>query len=468
MSSPATAMPGRRTFSFDPNRCTGCQACELACTIENGLAGVSWRQVSTFNAPRHPEAPVIHLSMACNHCADAPCMEHCPALAYSQDEATGIVTLHADLCIGCRYCSWACPYDAPKFDVPQGVMTKCTFCCHRQAEGLEPACVVQCPTGALGFGELEALEGADRILGLPTTGPGPSIRFTPWRGKRPEPTCAGGAGSDPPVYEPASRISLRSEWPLWAFTLIGAALAAAVTASAAGAIGLPLPAFLAAAVASMGLSSLHLGQKRRAWRAMLNLRRSWLSREIVFYSAFVGLATLHLLLPELRGLAVAAAAAGFAALFAMDRVYDLVLRHEPQRSHSADVLLTGLLLTAISVGRLPLALFLAAVKLVLYLGRKLRFARRGWPPRWGWSGLRLAAGFALPLTLGFADPAHWPAWALAGTAVGELIDRGELYSELRVPTPRGHMSASLERLLSGAERVSAASRPASRRLSTSA
>ncbi len=446
-------VPSRKAFSFDPNRCTGCQACELACTIENGLSGLSWRQVSTFNEARHPEAPVIHLSMACNHCADAPCMEHCPALAYSRDEATGIVTLHADRCIGCRYCSWACPYDAPKFDAPQGVMTKCTFCSHRQAEGLEPACVVQCPTGALGFGDLEALDGDDAMVGVPTAEPGPSIRFTPWGGRQPQPAGQDGAGACPPAYQPASKISLRSEWPLWAFTLIGAALVASVAASAAGAFELPLPAFLAAAVASMGLSSLHLGQKLRAWRAMLGWRRSWLSREIIGYSIFVGLTTLHLLLPELRGLAVAAAAAGFAALFAMDRVYDLVLRHEPLRSHSADVLLTGLLLTAVLIGVPPLALFLAAVKLTLYLGRKLRFARRGWPVRRRLSGLRLAAGFVLPVVTGVADPAHWQAWALAGTAVGELVDRGELYSELRVPTPGGHMASSLERLLAGSERA---------------
>ncbi len=431
--------PALRGFSFDPNRCTGCQACELACTIENGLDGFSWRRVSTFNRARRGQAPVIHLSMACNHCADAPCMEHCPALACIRDSATGIVTLDAERCIGCRYCSWACPYDAPKFDPEQGVMTKCTFCCHRR----EPACVVQCPTGALGFGDLEALGGNDRMVGLPTTEPGPSIRFEAWRGSRPEPACHGDvAGSA--VAEPMPKISPRSEWPLWAFTLIGAALVAALSASAAGRIELPLPAFLAIAIAGMALSSLHLGQKRRAWRAMLNVGGSWLSREIVCYSGFVALATLHLLLPSRQGLAAAAVIAGFAALFAVDRVYDLVLRHEPLRPHSADVLLTGLLWSAVLLGRLPAALLLAAVKLALYLGRKLRFARRGWSIRFGWSVVRLGAGFVLPWLIYLAAPAHWPAWVLAGTAVGELVARGELYTELRVPTPAGHMAMALE------------------------
>ena len=435
---------GRKAFSFDPNRCTGCQACELACSIENELAGLSWRRVSTFNPARLPEAPVIHLSMACNHCADAPCEEHCPALAYTRDPDTGIVTLHAERCIGCRYCSWACPYDAPRFDSPRGVMTKCTFCCHRQSQGLEPACVVQCPTGALGFGELETLAGAEEMVGVPTTAPGPAIRFAPWRGRPGEPVAAGAEGVP---AAGSARIALRSEWPLWAFTLIGAALAAAVAASAAGALELPLAAFAAAALASMALSTLHLGRKDRAWRAVLGVRRSWLSREIVSYTGFAGLGGLHLLRPDIELLAVAAAAAGFAALFAMDRVYDLVLRHEPLRPHSADVVLTGLLAAALLLGRLPLALLVAAVKLALYLSRKFRFARRGGRPRWGWSALRLAAGFGLPGVAGLADPAHWPLWALAGTAVGEMVDRGELYCELRVPTPEGHMAWTLEQLL---------------------
>lgn len=106
--------------------------------------------------------------------------------------------------------------------------------------------------------------------------------------------------------------------------------------SAAGAFELQLLPFLTMAFAGMGLSSLHLGRKLRAWRAVLNFRRSWLSREIVFYSAFVGLAGLSLLFPTARWLTGAAMITGFAALVAIDRVYDLVLRHEPYRLHSDD------------------------------------------------------------------------------------------------------------------------------------
>jgi len=145
----------RHAFVFDANRCTGCQACQLACTIENGLQpDRSWRAISTFNERRHPGIALFHLSLACNHCADPACMTACPALAYSVDSSTGAVLLDADACIGCGYCAWACPYDAPRFDHDVGVMTKCTFCNHRLAEGLAPACAALCPTGALSVSPL--------------------------------------------------------------------------------------------------------------------------------------------------------------------------------------------------------------------------------------------------------------------------------------------------------------------------
>ena len=78
------------SFTFDANKCTGCGACRVACTIENGLApDVSWRRIETFNPQRRSIAPVFHLSLACNHCATAACMHACPALAYRRDDGDG-------------------------------------------------------------------------------------------------------------------------------------------------------------------------------------------------------------------------------------------------------------------------------------------------------------------------------------------------------------------------------------------
>ncbi len=84
-------------FVFDPNRCTGCQACELACSIENELGpDRSWRGVVTFNEEAFPGIPLFHLSLACNHCAEPACMNTCPALAYHRDEETGAVLVDVD------------------------------------------------------------------------------------------------------------------------------------------------------------------------------------------------------------------------------------------------------------------------------------------------------------------------------------------------------------------------------------
>jgi len=449
-----TMQPRQKVFRFDLNRCTGCHACQLACAIENEIASGSWRQVVTFNEFRHPGAPVFHLSLACNHCRDAPCMTHCPALAFRKDPSTGAVSLDPERCIGCKYCSWACPFDAPRYDERAGVMAKCTFCDHRQAEGLEPACVALCPTGALSFGDAPTTPGVDRVPGFPATEFGPAIRFVPLReGRLPELSAAAGDDATLPPGEmpgprPVAKSSLRSEWPLVGFTLVAAALVAVVTASVFGSIGLSAVGFLGVAILNMAVSTLHLGHKSRAWRAILNLRGSWLSREILLYAGFVGLVAAHwILAPGGAWLLRLAVPIGFAALYAIDRVYDVVEGEKPFRVHSADVLLTGLLLTAVLVGNLPIAALVALVKLFLYQLRKAEFRRRRRNPRPWWSLLRIGSGFLFPMAMGLIDPARWSVWALAGTAVAELVDRGEFYLELEVATPQRQMALELERML---------------------
>ena len=129
-------------FAFDQAKCTGCQACILACTIENDLAfDHSWRTVYTYNDRHYPGVPVSHLSLGCNHCAEPACLTSCPANAYSKDVQTGFVLFEKNKCLGCRYCTWACPFGAPRFDRKTGVVGKCTFCDARQEKGLSPACV---------------------------------------------------------------------------------------------------------------------------------------------------------------------------------------------------------------------------------------------------------------------------------------------------------------------------------------
>ena len=214
------------SFLFDMNKCTGCGACRLACTIENRLdLDKSWRRVDTFNERRLPLAPLFHHSIACNHCLDASCMKACPARAIRRDEATGAVILDDGLCIGCKYCSWACPYEAPCFDEKNGVMGKCTLCSHRLEEGKEPACTSQCPTGALRFGDVKEEELFHEVTGYPQTGIKPQVKIEALRGEDPVPELTAPAEVeffDPIRDLPPSKISLQTEWSLVVFTFLAA------------------------------------------------------------------------------------------------------------------------------------------------------------------------------------------------------------------------------------------------------
>jgi len=432
----------QRAFTLDIDKCTGCQACEVACSVENELPpGTSWRTVETFNARHHPGLPSFHLSLACNHCLEAPCMEHCPALAYSKDDDTGAIVLDPSRCIGCKYCTWACPYDAPRYDAAAGVVSKCTFCNHRLQEGQRPACVEQCPTGALQIAELESAAGESRSLGFPRSNARPAIRFLSPRETSGGPAASAPRGGVVPVGIDGpgpSKITLGSEWPLVVFTLLCATLVGLMTAPGARE-RMDAVVFAALAAAGAGFSTLHLGRKLRAYRAVANWRRSWLSREILLFSAFSGLSLLHLLIPRFdRVTGALSIASGFALLFAMDRVYRVTGTRGLWR-HSAQVMLTGILVLAIAAGWFVPFAVIAAAKAGLYIHRK-----RGVPMVWLWLP-RVVVGLLGPSAAWLAGAPGWTVWA--AVAVGEVVDRCEFYRELDVPTPRKQLAADLAALL---------------------
>jgi len=145
----------RLGFLVDLSLCMGCKGCEGACKAENNVPVNSWRlRVKYVDAGLYPEVKRAFTPMRCNHCDNAPCVRICPVSAL-HTLANGIVNVDKDRCIGCAACMMACPYGAIYMDPETNTADKCTYCAHRIEAGLEPACVVTCPTEANIFGDLD-------------------------------------------------------------------------------------------------------------------------------------------------------------------------------------------------------------------------------------------------------------------------------------------------------------------------
>ncbi|PSM51326.1 putative thiosulfate/polysulfide reductase [4Fe-4S] iron-sulfur binding domain-containing subunit [Campylobacter blaseri] len=138
----------------DENLCIGCQACSVACRNENDTSdGVYRLQVHAEMKGVFPNLKTNFLRHSCVMCENAPCVEVCPTKASFQTDE-GIVLLDESICVSCKYCVLACPYDARYVDPITKNIGKCTFCfTNRVAGGEQPACVTVCPTDALTFGD---------------------------------------------------------------------------------------------------------------------------------------------------------------------------------------------------------------------------------------------------------------------------------------------------------------------------
>jgi len=431
----------KNSFIFNTNRCVGCNACAAGCSIENGTdLMINWREVNTGNKIKHPGLPVFHFSLACNHCEDAPCMKHCPALAYTRDEKTGAIIHHAEACIGCTYCTWACPYDAPKFNPATNIVEKCNFCVDRISDGKKPACVEACPVGALDFGQL-ALRNEDRVTpGFVDMGIKPSIQLIPLREENTAPKIENTDQIDideKKIEEwspkPKDKVALDKEWTLVLFTLAVAGLVSWQAAYLMGAIEMKLIPFAIVSVISIALTSLHIGKKLRMWRFILNLKGSWLSREIFSFSVFLGCTGLQLI-TENQLFGYVALAFGIFSLISVDMIYKLLQRKDGIPVHSGMVSLTGILFFVWLI-EVPIVIELIIIlKGSLYIARKvsLRQLRVNYFP-----ALSLVRILCLLLPYILLDM-QWELSlpiSLAIIYAGELIDRAEFYYESDVITP---------------------------------
>lgn len=142
-------------FLIDNRKCIGCHACTTACKSENQVPlGVNRTWVKYTEKGVFPNTRRYFQVTRCNHCANPPCVHICPVKAMYQ-RADGIVEFDGNVCIGCKACLQACPYDAIYLDPETHTAAKCHYCAHRTEVGLEPACVIVCPEHAIIAGDLD-------------------------------------------------------------------------------------------------------------------------------------------------------------------------------------------------------------------------------------------------------------------------------------------------------------------------
>jgi len=376
-------------------------------------------------------------------------MYNCPALAYTRDLLSGAVIHNENHCIGCKYCTWACPYDAPKFSQPKGIVEKCTFCLSRINEGLKPACANLCPTGALDYAERSDRNIATENVGFDDFDIGPSINIISLRNENAKPEIIPEVNKSTRKIEEKkkeSKITFKKEWPLVIFTLSVAYLVAEFFASVFFEHQINSYVFISINLLAGFFSSLHLGKKLRAYRSFFNVKNSWLSREILSYSLFFMATTSHFFIFKHDIITYVALISGVFLLISIDKVYRIVIQPTPLELHSAHVVLTGFIIASLFFSNYLTFLLVAALKTGLYIYRKYYFWKKGLNYRLFITGWRLDMIISFPLIFWLFDFSNLNWWILVSVLIGEIIDRAEYYEELDVNTPGKQIEYDLKRL----------------------
>jgi DMSO reductase iron-sulfur subunit len=314
-------------FHFTADNCIGCHACEAACSEKNDLPPhLSFRSVGYVEGGTYPNFTRMNISMACNHCDDPVCLKGCPTRAYTKHPEYGAVLQDPDICFGCGYCTWVCPYNAPQLDPVEGQVQKCNMCVDRLEVGLKPACVSACLGNALNFGVTETTpenreQKKTSIPGFPDPSiTNPNIRFQQTKSMPRDFSRTDSApikyhkNDGTGTYKPAvdknkikdrqwniKKLSSR-ENPLVIFTLatqaaIGAFLIAFLgsyfgieslqTLSVSNIFVPFLFSLIGLQAFVLFLSTQHLGKPMRFYRGFNNLRHSPLSREALGVAMFL-------------------------------------------------------------------------------------------------------------------------------------------------------------------------------------
>jgi DMSO reductase iron-sulfur subunit len=393
-------------FYFNADNCIACHACEAACSEKNDVPShLAFRSVGFVEGGSYPNTQRLNISMACNHCDDPVCLKGCPTRAYTKFAEYGAVLQDPDICFGCGYCTWVCPYNAPQLDPIKGQVSKCNMCVDRLEVGLKPACVSACLGKALDFGVIENIpEGRSQakaeIPGFPTTDiTHPNIRFQQTRVTQREMLRVDSMplkyhknedGQFKPMLDPkhgfarawnlkkllGSHENAHIAFTLSAQAVMGAFAMALVT-------GLDSLASLVVLVALLGFGlfklNMHLGKPHRFYRGFNNWRLSPVSREIAGVSLFFGglagttFLTLFPGFPLAEWLRPAAAGAALLGLgfggYYMYKLYRIKARPFWDHWHTgASFVGTGLGLGGLLLGVLALAQGLLSVNLAQTLG----------------------------------------------------------------------------------------------------
>jgi len=432
----------RKGFIFDQNKCVGCHACVVACQIENNSTSIlPWRSISTYNQFQFSSIPLFHFSLACNHCEDAPCMTGCPALAYSRDPLTHAVVHHQNSCIGCKYCTWLCPYDAPKYSYTNGVIEKCTLCEDRLKNDLKPACANLCPTGALDYDEIGSYMEYSGLDGFPEKELDPAIKIIPLRKEHILPEIdrldetSRKRISEKIIKPIPGKVNMRNEWMLVIFSIMSALMVGLMYANFFNDFPVNPWIFMGSGCIIGLLTFLHLGKKVRAWRSVLNIKESWLSREILSFGVFIILSGIFIIKPFSIIIGPLAVLSGFYLLYTIDRVYRVGEKTTSLDVHSASVLLTGIFFAALITGNEYIIWPAGIIKLALYIYRKAYFLKKGKNIRLGLLWLRLVLGFLLPLFIYLISGKEYVFWLFICILIAEIIDRVEFYLDFEIMSP---------------------------------
>lgn len=437
-------------FIFDYSKCVGCHACIVGCFIENKTnPPMAWRQINSLNQKKIPLAGSLNLSIACNHCLEAPCLKACPAKAYYRDEHTGAVIHQSEKCIGCKYCTWACPFDAPKFNKSSGTIEKCHLCNHLIIDGFKPACAKQCPTGALTF---DSIDKSNNILhfGLPNTAFQPRINTLNSDVLKNIPEMdLSITGYDPDNMlneEPDNKIHALNEWPLVVFTFIFTFLSGWIFSFQPGSPLILKGIFILLGIIGIIISTLHLGKPFRAPRSIINLKTSWLSREILLSGLFISTSIVFLFLFHSFYILLIISLLSILLLSSIEMVYSLPQKKYTTPFHSANTLLTAILFGSLFTGQFKLLVIIIVVKALLYLIRKKNI---GNITIWIISGafIRTILGFCMPLSLIFFTNPLYTNLLFICLLVGELIDRFEFYNDLYLNSPSAELDLILKKEL---------------------